>query len=643
MAGIFKIAVVDDDKHLAENIKDIFELASYQVAVANSGKEALVLFKQEPFDLAFVDVKLPDTAGQELVKKLTLPAPATEFIMITGNASLESAIESVKVPQVIGYEIKPVNMDRLLSFVYQVAARKKAQQEVRENRVALKRLLSNLPGMAYRCKNDFKWSMEFVSEGCRQLTGYNRDEVENNRVVAFGDLIAASHRKKVWDEVQAALGVKDHFQIKYPLIDKNGRTRWVWEKGIGVMTDDDSEGIDCIEGFIMDITREKDMEAQLQHAHKMEAIGTLSGGIAHDFNNILGIILGNMELAMDDVPDWNPARLNLQEIKTATLRAKDVVRQLLSFSRKTEVNRKPIAINALAGESVALLRASIPTTIEIKSKIPETLPAIDADATQIQQIILNLSTNGAHAMENRQGTLTISLDTMHLQKEFQLSQHFKKMPPGEYVRLTVHDTGGGIDPAIMEKIFDPYFTTKDVGKGTGLGLAVVHGIVSNHDGAIAIDSSPEKGTKVHVIFPAVPHGPGTVPATDHAIPGGNEHILFVDDEPSLLKLAHKMLERLGYKVTCHNTPRNALAQFTTTPRDFDLVITDMTMADLSGDELARNLLEIRPEIPIILCTGFTEKINALDAASLGIRRFLAKPLDRHELATAVREVLDGSN
>jgi len=641
MAVIFKIAVVDDDKNLAENIRDIFELESYQVSVANSGKEAIALFEQGIFDLAFVDVKLPDTAGQELVKKLTALAPATEYIMITGNASLESAIESVKVPQVIGYEIKPVNMNRLLSFVHQVARRKMAQAEAMENRNALKTLMSNLPGMAYRCKNDNHWTMEVVSEGCEQVTGYERGELENNRVVAYGDLIEASHRDKVWDEVQSALSVKNHFELKYPIINKQGHVRWVWEKGIGVGgNDDDTATIDHIDGFIMDITKEKNMEAQLQQAHKMEAIGTLSGGIAHDFNNILGIILGNMELAMDDVPEWNPARLNLQEIKIATLRAKDVVRQLLSFSRKTQVKRKPIEINELVRESVALLRASIPTTIEIRSDIPENLPAINADATQIQQIILNLSTNGAHAMENDRGVLGISLDAVSLKKESEPHPYFKKMPQGEYVRLTVRDTGQGIAPDIMEKIFDPYFTTKDVGKGTGLGLAVVHGIVSNHDGAIAIDSTPEKGTTIHVIFPAVSSVPAASVPMEDAPPGGNEHILFVDDEPTLLKMARQILERLGYTVTLHENPQNALAQFAQTPQAFDLVISDMTMPGLAGDELARSLLNIRPDLPIILCTGFTERINALGAANLGIKKFIEKPLNRHELAVAVREVLD---
>ena len=640
MSVKLRIAVVDDDQNLAENVRDIFELAAYQVAVANDGNQALALFKQEKFDLAFVDVKLPDTSGQELVKRLTSLAPDTEYIMITGNASLESAIASVNLPQVIGYEIKPVNMERLLAFVHQVATRKKAQMDASENRKALQTLMSNLPGMAYRCKNEPQWTMKFVSDGCEQLTGYTQDELLNNRVAAYGDLICESHRETVWASVQKALNVKHHFELRYPIIDKQGQERWVWEKGIGVVSTDDMPGIDLVDGFIMDITKEKNMESQLQQAHKIEAIGTLTGGIAHDFNNILGIILGNLELAMDEFPEWNPAWINLQEIKTATFRARDVVQQLLSFTRKTKSQHLPIEINALAREAVALLRASIPTTIDIRVDIPDGLPAINADATQIQQIILNLTTNGVHAMENSQGVLSLSLETVCIGQTCDTHPHFQEMPHGQYVQLVVRDTGPGVDPAIMGKIFDPYFTTREVGKGTGLGLTVVKGIVNGHDGAIAIDSRPGKGTAVYVIFPAVPHTPEASIGVDDASPGGQEHILIVDDEPSLLKMVQKVLQHLGYQVTTHENPQRALDQFTKNPGAFDMVITDMTMPVLSGDELARALLSIRPDLPIILCTGYTERINALAARNLGIKKFIEKPLERRKLAVAVREVLD---
>ncbi|GAB6144090.1 hybrid sensor histidine kinase/response regulator [Desulfocicer niacini] len=640
MSVKLRIAVVDDDQNLAENVRDIFELAAYQVAVANDGNQALALFKQEKFDLAFVDVKLPDTSGQELVKRLTSLAPNTEYIMITANASLESAIASVNLPQVIGYEIKPVNMERLLAFVHQVATRKKAQMDASENRKALQTLMSNLPGMAYRCKNEPQWTMKFVSDGCEQLTGYTQDELLNNRVAAYGDLICESHRETVWASVQKALNVKHHFELRYPIIDKQGQERWVWEKGIGVVSTDDMSGIDLVNGFIMDITKEKNMESQLQQAHKIEAIGTLTGGIAHDFNNILGIILGNLELAMDEFTEWSPAWINLQEIKTATFRARDVVQQLLSFTRKTKNQHLPIEINALAREAVALLRASIPTTIDIRVDISDGLPAINADATQIQQIILNLTTNGVHAMENSQGVLSLSLETVCIGQTCDTHPHFQEMPHGQYVQLVVRDTGPGVDPAIMGKIFDPYFTTREVGKGTGLGLTVVKGIVNGHDGAIAIDSRPGKGTAVYVIFPAVPHTPEASIGVDDASPGGQEHILIVDDEPSLLKMVQKVLQRLGYQVTTHENPQRALDQFTKNPGAFDMVITDMTMPVLSGDELARALLAIRPDLPIILCTGYTERINALAARNLGIKKFIEKLLERRKLAVAVREVLD---
>jgi two-component system cell cycle sensor histidine kinase/response regulator CckA len=386
-----------------------------------------------------------------------------------------------------------------------------------------------------------------------------------------------------------------------------------------------------------DITNQEQLEDQLRQAQKMESIGTLAGGIAHDFNNILGIILGNAELAMDDIYEGNPARLNLQEIRTAGLRAKDVVRQLLSFARKTAVEKKPANIAPIIIESLKLMRASIPTSIEIRQNITKEVHTILADPTQINQVLINLCTNAHHAMPDG-GILEVSLKNVELDEDA-TAQH-SDLNPGPYVHLTVADTGQGMNPEIKGRIFDPYFTTKDIGKGTGLGLSVVHGIVKNHGGAISVNSELGKGTTFEIYFPVVETEAVTETETDEKLPTGNERILFVDDEGSMVYVARNRLERLGYQVEAKTSPEEALKLFRDIPNQFDLVITDMSMPEMTGDRFVQEILKIRPDIPTILCTGYSEKIDKQKAKEMGIRQYIEKPIKRSVLAKMVRKILD---
>ena len=388
---------------------------------------------------------------------------------------------------------------------------------------------------------------------------------------------------------------------------------------------------------LRDITEQKKLESQLQQSQKMEAIGTLAGGIAHDINNILGIILGNTELAMDDIPDWNPARLNLEEARIASLRAKDIVRQLLSFARKTEMEKKPTNIIPIVKESFKLLRSSIPTSIEIRLKISKDVDTIIADPTQINQILINLCTNADHAMPDG-GIIEIILNNIELD-EANTARH-SDLHPGRYVNLTVTDTGHGISQEVVDRIFDPYFTTKEVGKGTGMGLSVVHGIVKKHNGAITVKSEPGKGTSFSIFFPAVEENEVIESEPTEKLPTGNEKILFIDDEPSIVKMTRQMLERLGYKVETKMSSIEALELFRSKPDQFDLIITDMTMPSMTGDKLVKEILNIRPDIPTIICTGFSDKIDAEKATEIGAAEYVEKPVDKRNLAFKVRSVLD---
>jgi PAS domain S-box-containing protein len=392
-----------------------------------------------------------------------------------------------------------------------------------------------------------------------------------------------------------------------------------------------------LEGFIIDITDKKKLEAELRYAHKMESIGTLAGGIAHDFNNILGIILGNTELAMDDIQDWNPAWYNLEEIKSASLRAKSVVRQLLSFARKTILEKKPTNIISIVKESLKLLRSSIPTSIEIRQNIPQKIHTIQADPTQINQILINLCTNAYHAMPDG-GTLEVSLKHLTFDENTQ-DQHPGSIP-GPYVNLTISDTGHGISDEEIDRIFDPYFTTKEIGKGTGMGLAVVHGIIKEHNGLITVKSELGRGTTFNIFFPAVEKEAVAETITDEKLPAGNESILFIDDEKPLAQLGYKRLERLGYKVEATTSPLDALELFRSQPDKFDLVVTDMTMPQMTGEKLIKEILNIRSDIPIILCTGFSEKLDEKKAAAIDAAAYIEKPVDKRDFAFKVRSVLD---
>ena len=383
----------------------------------------------------------------------------------------------------------------------------------------------------------------------------------------------------------------------------------------------------------------KRLEFQLQQAQKLEAVGTLSGGIAHDFNNILSIILGNTELAMEDLPEWTPARDNLQEVLKECRRARDVIQQILSFSRRAKSEMRLIDMVPIVNESVKLLRASIPASIEIRKNVGAEMKTILGDSTQIHQVLLNLCTNAAHAMEKKGGVLNIDL-TEHVLDDKEAS-HYPDVDPGRYFRLTVTDTGCGMTPETMDRIFDPYFTTKEPGKGTGMGLAVVHGIMKRHGGAISVSSEPGEGTTFEILFPAIEEQVAVEKSeASKAMLRGHERILFVDDETALVRLNERRMTQLGYRVEARTDPEEALKSFRSRPDRFNLIITDMTMPRMTGDVLAREAMKIRPDIPILLCTGYSDRIDKEKAKKAGIAGFAMKPLDMAELAGKVRELLD---
>ena len=382
----------------------------------------------------------------------------------------------------------------------------------------------------------------------------------------------------------------------------------------------------------------KKLEQQLFQAGKMESIGTLTGGIAHDFNNILGIILGNSELALHEIPEWNPAHFNLQEIKTASLRATDIVRQLLSFSRKTDRKLVPVDIVPIIQDSIKFLRSTIPTTVEIRHRFNAAESTLLADPTQINQIMLNLCTNAYHAMEQSGGILNIEVENVILDEWS--AERYPELDSGEYVKVTIGDTGHGMSPEIIGRIFEPYFTTKETGKGSGMGLAVVLGIIKGHNGAISVESEQEKGATFRMLFPKIDAAPRTEQEDTAKMPRGKERILFVDDEESLLTIGRRMLGRLGYQVELAMNPVHALERFRSNPDRYDLVLTDMTMPHMTGAALSAEIKRIRKGTPVIICTGYSALIDEEKAKNMGVEAYVMKPFVMRDIANTIRDVLD---
>jgi len=472
--------------------------------------------------------------------------------------------------------------------------------------------------------------IQFVNPHIVEYTGYSKGEMLEKEPL---DFVHPDDRKLMRSSAIDMLKGRRSTPYEFRIIDRRGNVKWVMETVRSIVY----EGKRAVLGNTMDITERYQMERLLRQSQKMEAIGTLAGGIAHDFNNMLGAMVGYTEMAQLQSHS-EKQKYYLDQVLCACDRAKDLVNQILAFSRQQEHEVKPVLLAPIVKEGIKLLRSSLPTTVQIEQGISDSSVAVLADPTQIHQVLVNLCTNAAHAMREKGGILSIGLDREDVDSSGR--RHFLGLERGEYARLTVGDTGCGMDGFIVEKIFDPFFTTKGPGEGTGLGLSVVYGIVKNCGGVIDVSSELGKGTTFRVYLPLIEPSERVEEKVSAAVPGGDERILFVDDEAPLVEVGRMMLTSLGYRVTSRTSSVDALETFRVQPFDFDLVITDMTMPNMTGVDLAREVLKIRPDIPIILCTGFSEIISEEKAKGVGIRRFVMKPIFKMELAWVIREVLD---
>jgi len=481
-----------------------------------------------------------------------------------------------------------------------------------------------------------QWNKAF-----EDITGYTTDEITSLK--APHSYYSKEDLEKAGEYIEKVMkGVNGTVELE--LICKDGHL--VPTEYSASITKDSEGNLQNLISIGRDISERKaaekekeELEGRLRQVYKMEAIGTLAGGIAHDFNNVLTAIIGYAEMIRYELPEFSPIINDIQEILRAGDRAKELVKHILTFSRKSGGDRVPIEIYLIVEEAIKLLRASIPTTIALEKSIDSRCGAIMANSTQIHQVIMNLGTNAAQAMDEKGGTIQILLGCTELtEKDLKNEPSLK---PGQYAKLSVKDAGPGIDQSTIDRIFDPYFTTKEVGKGSGMGLAVVHGIVKSHGGMTSVESIVGKGATFNVFFPRVEEEVHLENDDQYPFPTGNERIMVVDDEVSVIDITKRRLELLGYQVRTEIDSMMALEIFRLNPAAFDLVITDQTMPNLTGEELAKEMINIKSNLPIILCTGYSSKIDAEKAFSLGISGFIMKPVDQMELALTIRQVLDG--
>lgn len=479
----------------------------------------------------------------------------------------------------------------------------------------------------------------FVNEAYCKFFGKSYDDLVGRSLF---DLIPNESLERV-SEIVRTISRKDPVAtIEHPLVDLDGDERWFSWTNRGIVVDGriaeyQAVGRDITESKRIQLEKER-LAEQLHSSQRLETIGTMAGGIAHDFNNILTPIIGYVELARNDLPADHPASLKLGVVAEGANRARELVQHILAFSREAEPSREAVEISHVVLDCVKLLRASIPRTVDIRTSISPDIGLVLGDESQLHQVILNLCTNAAYSMRDGGGTLSVDLDALHL--------GFDKLPPdsglsvGDYIVIKVQDTGSGIDEKILSKIFDPFFTTKPVGEGTGLGLSVVHGIVKKHSGHIEVESEIGEGTCFRIYLPSIGEQIAAVPAEKVELVGGDERILFIDDEEFIRIMAEELLQRLGYSVVVAANANEALDMLEQLRDGVDLVITDQTMPGITGLQLAEELRRKLPSLPIVLCTGFGGSSFSVDEAySSGISKILKKPYELHELSTAIREAL----
>ncbi|MBS3809236.1 MAG: response regulator [Desulfobacterales bacterium] len=656
-----KILVIDDNSGnraaVAEVIQSLNEKA--EIISASSGGQGIEKAGARFPDTILIDEQMPDKDGFEVCRHIKSDPKVRHIpvIMLTAEENINITDTDSGAD---AYLPKPPDKQMLAAQIKTALRLKRAEdalgdkrnrpeqmvgrpaREVEKRPEILKKILDASPSFIY--VKDLDTRLTLVNRQFTENFGISEQSAIGRTMEEIMPHHAVLARTMRENDMAVLSGAMDRLEAEEQYPDSRGAIRWAHSVKTPLL---DKQGrINGLIGFSTDITREKvkaqqqeKLENQLRQAQKMEAIGTLAGGIAHDFNNILSSIIGYTELSLEETEKGSFLEKSMQEVLKGGMRARELVKQILTFSRQAEQEKMPIQIKLLLKEALKLLRASVPATIEIREKI-DSDDLVLGDAGQFYQVIMNLCTNAFQAIDDKGGIMCVSLKKEKIDIERQAPLSHPELESGEYIKLSVSDTGHGMDSDIIDKIFDPFFTTKTDGKGSGLGLSVVHGIARSHGGTISVHSKPEKGSTFNVYLPVADTASEDFRTMDNSTPTGTEKVLFVDDETAIVNLAESVLQSMGYRVETRSSSHEALELFKSDPRRFDLVITDLTMPNMTGDELAGHIKETRPDMPIILCTGFSERFSEEDARKLGISAFIMKPIVRTDLARAIRNVLD---
>jgi signal transduction histidine kinase/DNA-binding response OmpR family regulator len=646
-----KILAIDDKKDNLISISALLKalIPDCNVITAQSGIEGLQKAENELPDTILLDIKMPQMDGYEVCNRLKSNEKTLHIPVIMISAIRTESDDLVKglSSGADAYLAKPIDEYVLVAQVKTALRVKNAEDHLRKQKDQLEQMVQERT-KELRCLYNISnliakpdLSFEEVLQGIVNYIPSAMPHPDDTYVrITSGD-----HEFTTDQFCETASKQSSSIVV-------NGKQKGVLDIFLSQQQSDDICYLKEQNDFIFNIinkvekvierieTKEekKKLEAQLFQSQKMESLGLLAGGIAHDFNNILFAIQGNIQITLYSLSEDSPLRSHLDEAMKALNRAKEMVKHILAFSRQSEAEKKPVKVQFIIKEVVRLLNSSIPSTITIHQNIDSDAGPVYADPSQIHQILMNLATNAFHAMENDGGHFELNLDQIEMS-----SDELTILPdiqPGKYIKLTISDTGQGINPEIMGKIFDPYFTTKAIGKGSGLGLSLVHGIVKNHRGAITVDSQPGKGTVFTILLPVIEE---TIvnkrkEKTD-ALYLGKESILFVDDDESIARMMARMLKKIGYQVEVRTNPVEALALFKEKSDQFDIVITDMTMPQMTGDSLAEKMREIRHDIPIIICTGYSSLIDEDKSKKMNMF-FIMKPITIVDIGKMIRKALD---
>ncbi|MCP4115321.1 MAG: response regulator [Desulfobacteraceae bacterium] len=655
-----KILTIDDEAYIRNSIRTYLEDYGFQVVEADTGRTGIDVFDREEPDLVLLDLRMPEMDGLQVLEILRKRSPDTPLIVASGTGNIRAVVEALHLGA-WDYILKPVqDMSVLYHSVTKCLKESRLQKENKEYQDRLEDLVRERTRKLKASEQEYKAVFEctgtatailendqtisMVNTRFERLSGLPREQIIGRK--KWTDFVTPADLEKMkrYHELRRSKAPHDlpPEQYEFMFVRSSGEERYVLVD-VGVIP-----GTDRSVASLLDITKRKkaeqrgrSLEKQLRKSQKMEAIGTLAGGIAHDLNNILSPVLGYADMIMRSSEPGGITFERSEKIQKAALRAADLVSQILSFSRRTEEGKRAVKIYPVLNEAVRLLRGTIPSTIRIIDQIDRTCGLVEADPTQIHQVIMNLCTNSYHAMQSTGGELLVSLFPVEIPVDG--SSDYPGLAPGHFLCLSVEDTGCGMPEEVLERIFDPYFTTKEEGKGTGLGLATVYSIVKSCQGEIIVKSTPGQGSCFKVMLPVVGAASGSDTRKtkgDYPERGHGERLVVVDDDREIADMCKEGFEALGYEVAAFYSGVDALDHFKKNHGNIDLVVTDQTMLHMTGFELAREMLAIRDNIPVILCSGYTGDVTEKSVADAGIRRFVLKPVTVDDLSREIQQVLN---